>query len=93
MKISRLVALALLTASVGLGTARAGDVREQQSNAMWRKQDDCARAAFVKFPDYTAESNAKRDRATRDCEIKNRLPVRAPASESPLKTIPDDAAN
>ncbi len=93
MKLFRGVALALLAASIGAGAARATDVREQQSVAVWHKQDECARAAFVKFPDYTAESNAKRDRATRDCEIRNHLPIRVPADEFPVKTIPDDAAN
>jgi hypothetical protein len=87
-------ALAVLTiaAGVGVDTARAASVREKQSYAVWQTQDACAHAAFLKFPDYTPESNANRDRAARECEVKNHVPVRAPVNVSPLKTIPDAAA-
>jgi hypothetical protein len=93
MKHGSLVAALLLIGMFGAVSARAGSVREQQAQAAWRKQDECARAAFVKFPDYVPESNAKRAEATRQCERENHLPERVPDNQSPVKTIPDDAAD
>ncbi len=92
MKLGRLVAALLVIGIFGAVAARAGSVREQQAQAAWRKQDECARAAFVKFPDYVPESNAKRAEAMRQCERENHLPERVPANKSSVKTIPDDAA-
>lgn len=83
----------VLAAFLGAGAARAGDVRQQQSEAAWRQENQCSRDAFEKYPDYTAESNAARERMTRDCEIKHHVPVRAPIADSPVKTIPDGAAD
>jgi hypothetical protein len=93
MRLLRFIAILAIVAAIGVDAARAGSIREQQSDAVWRKQDECARTALLKFPDHTPESNADRDRATRDCERKNHVPVRAPATESPVKTIPDGAAD
>jgi len=93
MKQGSFVAALLVFSIFAAAGARAGSVREQQAQAAWHKQDECARAAFVKFPDYVPESNAKRAEATRQCERDNHLPERVPANESPIKTIPDDAAN
>jgi hypothetical protein len=93
MKPRSFIAALLLVGVLGAAGAHAGSVREQQAQAAWRKQDECARAAFVKFPDYVPESNAKRAEATRQCERDNNLPERVPANESPIKTIPDDEAN
>lgn len=88
--ISAAVALAAIAAA---GVAHAGSIREQQSVTVWKKQDDCAKAAFLKFPDYTSQANADRERAMRDCDVAKGVPVRAPVAESPVKTIPDSAAD
>jgi hypothetical protein len=93
MKRSVVLAAAALAAFGAVSAAQAASVREQQSNGVWKKQDACAKAAFLKFPDYTPQGNADRERATRDCEIAKGVPVRAPVAESPVKTIPDSAAN
>jgi hypothetical protein len=93
MKLLWLAAAAALAAASGADSARAASVREQQSFDVWRKQDNCAHAAFLKFPDYTPESNANRARATRECEIKNNVRPRPPVVVSPVKTIPDAAAD
>jgi hypothetical protein len=95
MKIRYCLALLVLVAALetGAGAARAGDVREQQSQAVWRQENECSHDAFEKFPDYTPESNAARERVMRDCENKHHIPVRAPVSESPVKTLPDAAAD
>jgi hypothetical protein len=93
MRHESFIAALLVVGIFAAVSARAGSVREQQAQAAWHKQDDCARAAFVKFPDYVPESNAKRAEATRQCERDNHLPERVPANEAPIKTIPDDEAN
>ncbi len=81
-----------LVLAVGIAAAaQATSVREKQSSAVWRKQDDCAHAAFLKFPDYTPESNANRDRATRACEDENHVPASPPVILLPVKRIPDAA--
>ncbi|HEX4112486.1 MAG TPA: hypothetical protein VH020_08115 [Stellaceae bacterium] len=79
-------------AAMAVGAADAASLREQQSNAAWHKQDVCAHDAFVKFPDYTTEANAKRAQATRACERKNHVLQRAPSTTSPVRRIPDAAA-
>lgn len=93
MKFSLALAAALVAAMIGTEAANAGSVRQKQSYDVWRIEDDCAHAAFLKYPDYTPESNAKRDRATRLCEARNHLPPRQPVISSPVRTIPDDEAN
>jgi hypothetical protein len=85
---------ALLTVAAGLGTlaaapAAATSIRQKQSFDVWHKQDVCAHEAFVKFPDYTPQANAGRDRAVAACEKKNRLPPRTPLETSPVKRMPD----
>jgi hypothetical protein len=37
----------------------------------WGTEDGCAKAAVQAFPDHDAASNARRDRAKRDCMMKN----------------------
>jgi hypothetical protein len=91
MRIASLGAAPILIAMT-LGVAQAASVREQQSDLAWHQQDLCAHDAFVKFPDYTPEGNAKRARATRDCERKHHVLQRAPTAASPVRRIPDAAA-
>jgi hypothetical protein len=93
MKWSVLSAVAVLAVVAATGVAQAGSVREQQSNLVWKKQDECAKAAYLKFPDYTPQGNAAREGAMRDCDIAKGVPVRTPVAESPVKTIPDSAAD
>jgi hypothetical protein len=91
MKIASLGAAVTLMA-LTLGMAQAASLREQQSDLTWHKQDICAHDAFAKFPDYTPEGNARRARATRDCERKNHVTPRAATTASPVRRIPDAAA-
>lgn len=58
----------------------------KSSEPVWRQSDDCARAAFKQYPDYTPESNAKRDRALRLCLARNHAPGRA--STDPEPSVP-----
>ena len=39
----------------------------QNSQRAWKAQDNCAREAMKRFPDYTQESNTKRERARQLC--------------------------
>jgi hypothetical protein len=50
----------------------------QQTMSRWKSTDRCAEAAQRAFPDYTAESNAKRDAAIKNCLASGNLPPRAP---------------
>jgi len=42
----------------------------------WAASDRCAAAAQKQFPDYTPESNAKRDNAMKQCLAAGYLPPR-----------------
>jgi hypothetical protein len=46
----------------------------------WKSMDNCAVAAQRAFPDFTAESNAKRDARLKECLAGGNLPPREPAS-------------
>jgi hypothetical protein len=77
----------LLFASVvclALGSARAHAADEWKRNStVWTASDRCARAAFKQFPDYTPESNAKRDHAVQLCLASGNLPPRASTEPPP----------
>ena len=76
-------ALAALAAT----TARADDTLLERSNKKWTQNDICGKESFRKYPDYTAESAAKRDAYMRECLRKNRLPPRNDLAQ-PLKPGP-----
>jgi len=42
----------------------------------WKASDRCAAAAQKAFPDFSAESNAKRDAAMKNCLASQNLPPR-----------------
>jgi len=48
----------------------------------WKTSDVCAHRAQEAFPDFTAESNAKRDAKLRECLEGARLPPRVPSTPS-----------
>lgn len=47
----------------------------------WKQMDKCAKQAQTAYPDYSAESNAKRDAKLKECLNANNLPPRAPAPQ------------
>lgn len=49
----------------------------------WKQMDLCARQAQAAFPDYTAQSDAKRDAALQACLRANNLPPREPLLPPP----------
>jgi hypothetical protein len=48
----------------------------------WKSMDACANLAQRTFPDFTAESNAKRDAKLKECLAGQNLPPREPISPS-----------
>jgi hypothetical protein len=66
------LALALVLAA---GPAMA---TQQGVNAMtsWKTMDSCAKQAQARFPDFNADSNARRDEMLRQCLESNNLPPR-----------------
>ena len=53
----------------------------QQSLSSWKRMDNCAKQAQAAYPDYSAESNAKRDAKLKECLNSNNLPPRQPLSQ------------
>jgi hypothetical protein len=65
-------------ACLALLATPAGAVDEFKRNSnVWKNNDSCARQAFRQFPDYTPESNAKRDHALQQCLAATNAPPRA----------------
>ena len=48
----------------------------------WKTMDVCAKQAQIAFPDFTPESNAKREAQLKNCLNANNLPPREPAARS-----------
>lgn len=68
----RLVPVILAIASVLPAHA---DENLKSSDRVWHAMDQCAHDAFQKFPDYTAQSNQKREAYRRACLRKKGLPA------------------
>ena len=63
-----------------LGLAPVARASQQGAVAMknWQIMDRCAKEAQTAFPDFTAESNAKREAREKDCLEGKNLPPREP---------------
>lgn len=61
------------------GVARAQQ-NAQTATGHWHTADQCGKDAFKKFPDFTPDSNAKREAFRLECLRNHRLP--APAAGS-----------
>jgi hypothetical protein len=61
--------------------AQAASAQATQVMHKWKSMDNCAHQAQMSFPDFSAEANAKRDAALRNCLNGQQLPPRAPVSE------------
>ena len=73
--------LALAVLLLALMPAGAG-ASQQGANAAkkWKAMDRCAAEAQAAFPDFTADSNAKRDARLKECLAGHNLPPREPIS-------------
>jgi hypothetical protein len=78
---TRLVLFAAIGLALLAGTAEA---TQQGTWALgkWKTMDVCAKQAQAAYPDFTAESNAKRDAKLNACLYGNNLPPRQPESPS-----------
>jgi hypothetical protein len=70
----RIVALALTLACSPAMATQQGVIAMKN----WKIMDQCAKAAQTAFPDFTAESNAKRDAKEKECLEGKNLPPREP---------------
>ncbi|HLJ64261.1 MAG TPA: hypothetical protein VKT70_09155 [Stellaceae bacterium] len=82
MRRSCFLALCLVLAGF---EAHASDTSKAVSGT-WKAQDNCTKAAFRKFPDYTAEAEAKRKADIRQCLANSNLPTRDPLVVAPDTT-------
>jgi hypothetical protein len=64
------------------GTAVATQQGQNVQN-YWKVADKCAKQAQTAFPDYSAESNAKRDAKLKECLNANNLAPRQLQSPAP----------
>jgi hypothetical protein len=73
------VSLLVLGSLLALAPARAS---QQGVVAMrnWKTMDLCAKQAQTAFPDFTADSQAKRDAKLKECLAGKNLPPRQPLS-------------
>ncbi len=46
---------------------RATDLGARGPEAQWKESDKCSQDAFKKYPDYTPETNVKREAFRREC--------------------------
>ena len=72
-----LIAMLLL---LSCGTAQAASQQGRDVNANWRTADKCAKQAQAAYPDYSADSNAKRDVSLKECLRLYNLTPRQPLS-------------
>jgi hypothetical protein len=63
--------------------AGAATVNGTQMIKNWAASDRCVAAANKQFPDYTADSLAKRDQAVQQCLSNSLLAPRAPMAQQP----------
>ncbi len=72
-----LTAIALLALCLAAGPVAATQ-QGQQAIDQWKEMDNCARKAQAAYPDFTAQSNAKRDKKLKECLESHNLPPSGP---------------
>jgi hypothetical protein len=68
--------VALVLSAGGAQATQSGQAALQS----WKVMDVCARQAQAAYPEYSTESNAKRDAKLKECLNANHLPPRQPFS-------------
>jgi hypothetical protein len=61
--------------------AHAGTRQGTQAIKNWKQMDSCAKEAQTAYPDFDADSNAKRDAKLKGCLNVHQLPPREPFSQ------------
>jgi len=77
------LARAALVLLLLLPYAARADNSQKDTGEAWRQTDRCAHEAFQKYPDYTPQSNAKREAARRACLRDHHLPAPGSAAVPP----------
>jgi hypothetical protein len=73
----RRMAIAVVIAGATLPAAvHAATLQGEQTMKRWAISDKCAQQAQRRFPDYTAEAQAKRNQAYEQCLDSQNLPPR-----------------
>lgn len=71
----------LLAGSIALSSVVAQATQQGQGALIgWKRMDICAKQAQAAYPDFTAESNAKRDAKLKECLNADGLPPRGPSA-------------
>lgn len=88
MMVGTLRGALLLMAGMALAGAppAMADQNWKTSSTVWKAMDKCTQAARKAFPDYTRESNAKREAARQNCLRSGNLPGEAGAKPAPQAT-------
>ena len=78
----RYLAVCLFTAAlvVPVGAAEAVTTQGTTAMAKWKTMDVCAKQAQAAFPDFSPDTNAKREAMLKSCLNANNLPPREPAA-------------
>jgi hypothetical protein len=69
------LALMLAGAVLALPRPAFADQNWKTNSIYWNVRDKCTRQAQQAYPDYTPESNAKRDKMRKTCLLGNNLPT------------------
>jgi hypothetical protein len=80
-------ALMLIATALLLSRGAVADQTWKTNNAIWDQRDKCTRQALQQFPDYTPESNAKREKARLTCLRTGNLPAEGSA-QPPQTAMP-----
>ncbi|HXY99754.1 MAG TPA: hypothetical protein VEI03_07115 [Stellaceae bacterium] len=80
------LALLLIAAMLVQPRIAVGDSSWKTSSAVWGARDKCTEQARKAFPDYTRESNAKREKARQDCLRANNLSAKESSVPPPMPT-------
>ncbi len=77
---------ALMLAAIFVLSMVGADATQQGQTALrgWRQMDNCSRQAQAAYPDFTADSNAKRDAKLKECLNTYGLPPRQPLAQPRL---------
>jgi hypothetical protein len=71
----------LAAAMVLAGVSAEATQQGQGALVKWKGMDVCTKQAQAAFPDFNAESNAKRDAKLKECLNAGNLPPRQPSGE------------
>lgn len=78
-------AIALCAALVVSASGVQATQQGQTTLRKWKQMDVCAKQAQEAYPEFNADSNAKRDAKLKECLNANTLPPRQPLAQPPAR--------